>query len=156
MGAERAVVHAQVGDEVTAMVGARVARRPVVPSPAPDEPALRHRVDVDAEPVAAHRALEAELRQRVGTAVTELTAEAQADRHGRTLRPERTHDGLPIRDDNAGEPIRDRSLIPQAQWRAALAPVSRKTRLPAAPAALARLLTVRGVDLALHDERRGR
>jgi hypothetical protein len=140
----------------------------------------------------------------------------------------RTHAGQPIRDFNAGEPIPDLSRIPQAQWRAALAPVSRKTRLLAAaaaptlegarvasiivgdlmlgdaesrarnapppsappgatvtpgadrqvgfrlkpddyerlgrvarlygvrPSALARLLTVRGVNLALHDERRGR
>jgi hypothetical protein len=139
-----------------------------------------------------------------------------------------THNGQPIRGFNRGEPIPDLTRIPQEQWRAALSPVSRHTRLLSAaappslegarvanelvgdlmlsdaewrartapppslpggaplargasrqvgfrlapedherlrrvarmygmrPSALARVLTVRGVNLALHDERRGR
>src|SRR5436309_3148213 len=44
------------------------------------------------------------------------------------------HNGQPIRDFNRGEPIPDLTRIPQEQWRAALAPVSRHTRLLAAAA----------------------
>jgi hypothetical protein len=41
----------------------------------------------------------------------------------------RGHNGQPIRDFNRGEPIPDLSRIPQEQWRAELAPVSRHARL---------------------------
>lgn len=50
-----------------------------------------------------------------------------------------SHDGMPIRDHNGGEPIPDLARIPRAAWRAALRPLHPATRQLA-------LSTVRSVE----------
>src|SRR4051794_24377748 len=80
---DRPVVLAQVGDEVAAMVRAGVARRSVEAAPVPDEPASGHRVLVGAPDELAHGPAQPQIRQRIGLSVAVLTAEDEADGHGR-------------------------------------------------------------------------
>src|ERR1044072_3794472 len=81
MKADRAVVLAKVADEIRAMLLACVARRPVEAPPVPDEPTAGQRVLIGAPGVLPHGLLEAELRQRIGIRIAELTAEDETHRH---------------------------------------------------------------------------
>ena len=81
MEADGAVVLAEVGDEVAAVLLAGVAGRAEEASAVEDEPAAGESVLVFAERGLAHGLDEADLGQGVGLRVAVLAAEAQADRH---------------------------------------------------------------------------
>src|SRR3954453_2932987 len=78
---DRAVVLAQGGDEVAAVLGAGVAWMAVEAATVKDQPLARHRVLVGAPGPLAHRLLEAELGHRVRLRVAELTPEDETYGH---------------------------------------------------------------------------
>src|SRR5205085_8961624 len=108
MPADGAVVRAQVGRQVAAMVGAGVARGTVEAAAVPDEPALGHRVEVLAPHDLANRALQADLRQRVRGAIAELTPEDEANGHPPSTLP------LVTAIATADRGVRSRSTAPAA------------------------------------------
>src|SRR3954452_11223277 len=76
---DRAVVLAQVGDEIGAVLRAGVAGGTVEAAPVPDEPAPGQHVLIRAPDDLPHRLLQAQLRQRVGLGFAELTTKDEAN-----------------------------------------------------------------------------
>jgi hypothetical protein len=77
--------------------------------------------------------------------------------------PPLTHEGMPIHGWHGGDPVSDLDRMGKERWREVLAPLRHATRLAEAarlfamrPTTLARVLTVRGVDRALHEHQRDR